>query len=33
MMRAQQEAGLTDPAQNNVVQGQAVYFAPSEVRD
>jgi hypothetical protein len=33
MMRAQQEAGLMDPAQNNVVQGQAVYFAPSEVRD
>jgi hypothetical protein len=33
MMRAQQEAGLLDPAQGNVVQGQTVYFAPNEVRD
>jgi hypothetical protein len=29
MMRAQQEAGLMDPAQGNVVQGQAVTFTPA----
>jgi hypothetical protein len=33
MIRAQQEAGLLDPAQGNVVQGEAVTFTPSEVRD
>jgi hypothetical protein len=29
MMRAQQEAGLLDPAQGAVVQGEAVTFTPS----
>jgi len=29
MMRAQQEAGLLDPAQGNVVQGEAVTFTPA----
>jgi len=33
MIRAQQEAGLLDPAQGNVVQGEAVTFTPSDVRD
>jgi hypothetical protein len=33
MMRAQQEAGVLDPAQGTVVQGETVTFAPSDVRD
>jgi hypothetical protein len=33
MIRAQQEAGLLDPAQGNLVQGEAVTFTPSDVRN